>query len=41
LPGRIEPVHNVVKLAEIGLSTAEGWDDEITFNTQARFFVPF
>ncbi|KAF2024911.1 hypothetical protein EK21DRAFT_117309 [Setomelanomma holmii] len=33
-PGRIDPTHKVVTLAEAGLSTGEGWDDEITFNTQ-------
>jgi hypothetical protein len=36
MPGRIDPTHKLVKLADAGLSTAEGWDDEITFNTQAR-----
>jgi hypothetical protein len=41
LPGRIDPIHKVVKLSESGLSTAEGWDDEITFNTQARSSAPF
>jgi hypothetical protein len=35
MPGRIDPTHKLVKLSEAGLSTAEGWDDEITFNTQA------
>jgi hypothetical protein len=37
MPGRIDPVHKIVTLEEAGLSTAGGWDDEITFNTQARF----
>jgi hypothetical protein len=35
-PGRIDPTHKVMTLAEAGLSTAEGWDDEILFNTQAQ-----
>ncbi|CAO2649616.1 Nn.00g070010.m01.CDS01 [Neocucurbitaria sp. VM-36] len=34
MPGRIDPVHKVMKLSEAGLSSGEGWDDEITFNTQ-------
>ena len=34
MPGRIDPVHKVMSLQEAGLSTAAGWDDEITFNTQ-------
>lgn len=34
LPGRIEPIHNVMRLDEGGATTTEGWDDEITFNTQ-------
>lgn len=34
MPGRIEPEHKVHKLAELGLGSGEGWDDEITFNTQ-------
>jgi hypothetical protein len=36
MPGRIEPIHKVTKLSESGLSTAEGWDDELTFNTQVN-----
>jgi hypothetical protein len=36
MPGRIDPVHKVVSLSEAGLSTGEGWDDELMFNTQAR-----
>jgi hypothetical protein len=35
IPGRIDPVHKVMSFAEAGLGTAEGWDDEISFNTQA------
>lgn len=35
MPGRIDPVHKISKLSEAGLGTAEGWDDELTFNTQA------
>jgi hypothetical protein len=34
MPGRIDPVHKHMSLQEAGLSTATGWDDEITFNTQ-------
>jgi hypothetical protein len=30
----------VIKLNESGVSTAEGWDDEITFNTQVASFAP-
>jgi hypothetical protein len=37
MPGRIDPVHKVVTLGEAGLATAAGWDDELTFNTQASF----
>ncbi|KAH7074898.1 putative cyclase-domain-containing protein [Paraphoma chrysanthemicola] len=33
-PGRIDPIHKVTKLAEAGMGTGEGWDDELTFNTQ-------
>ncbi|KAH3907037.1 hypothetical protein HBH56_195090 [Parastagonospora nodorum] len=34
IPGRIDPVHKISSLSELGLSDGEGWDDEITFNTQ-------
>jgi hypothetical protein len=41
MPGRIEPVHRVTKLSESGLSAAEGWDDELTFNTQVDDFLSY
>ncbi|KAF1850854.1 uncharacterized protein K460DRAFT_412493 [Cucurbitaria berberidis CBS 394.84] len=34
MPGRINPVHKIMTLSEAGLGSGEGWDDEITFNTQ-------
>ncbi|KAH8733196.1 putative cyclase-domain-containing protein [Phaeosphaeriaceae sp. PMI808] len=34
IPGRIDPNHKVMTLAEAGLSTSEGWNDEINFDTQ-------
>ncbi|KAI0391129.1 hypothetical protein F5Y17DRAFT_24689 [Xylariaceae sp. FL0594] len=35
LPGRIQAVHKTMTLKEAGLAEADGWDDEIHFNTQS------
>ncbi|KAF2678097.1 hypothetical protein K458DRAFT_409082 [Lentithecium fluviatile CBS 122367] len=33
--GRIPPTHKAMKLSDSGFSKGVGWDDELTFNTQA------
>jgi hypothetical protein len=32
--GRAAPIHKATKLSDSGLSQGQGWDDEVTFNTQ-------